>query len=192
MGKEAYLNTFIKGVLHFVSKHHINTIIDADALNVIKLKWLEDVPSNLLVLTPHPGEFKRLFFELGKQYNNTDITREQLAKNASKLIRQVIVLKGHHTIVSQMDTSYMNETGNPGMATAGSGDVLTGIVTALVGQEPDIYESAVLATLLHGISGDIAFEKRGIGLIASDIMNCIGEAFFKISDLVDGDFNDFN
>jgi len=100
----------------------------------------------------------------------------------------IIVLKGAGTVVTDLSTSlkaggqkvYVNKTGNPGMATAGSGDVLTGVVTALMGQGLSDFDAAVLGVYIHGLAGDIAAEKIGqVSLIATDIIEALGEAFMR-------------
>jgi NAD(P)H-hydrate epimerase len=92
----------------------------------------------------------------------------------------VVVLKGAGTVVTDSQKVYVNKTGNPGMATAGSGDVLTGVMTALLGQGLSSFDAAVLAVYIHGLAGDIAAEKTGqISLIATDIIQSLPDAFLK-------------
>ena len=94
--------------------------------------------------------------------------------------KSVVVLKGAGTVVTDGGKVYINKTGNPGMATAGSGDVLTGIITALVGQGLDNFDAAVLGVYIHGLAGDIAAEKVGqISLMATDIIESLPDAFLK-------------
>ena len=147
-------------------------VIDADALNALAghLDILK-LNSNLKILTPHPGEFSRL---IGQSTAYIQKNRETLAKRFAYDYNIVLVLKGHHTIVASADKVYVNKTGNPGMATAGSGDVLTGIISALLGQRLDGWTAAKTGVYLHGLSGDLAAkEKTQAGLIASDIINNI-------------------
>jgi NAD(P)H-hydrate epimerase len=113
--------------------------------------------------------------------------REQLVpdrqEQAVKLAQQtgtVVVLKGTGTVVTEGERVYVNTTGNPGMATAGSGDVLTGVITALAGQGLSDFDAAVLGVYIHGLAGDIAAEKAGqVSLIATDIAQELGEAFMR-------------
>jgi len=156
-------------------------VLDADALNIIssEAKLLNKIPPGS-ILTPHPKEFERLF---GKTEN--DYERLQLAHQKAKDLNVVIVLKGHHTFIATPDgKGYFNNTGNAGMAKGGSGDVLTGIVTALVCQGYDSIEASVLGTHLHGLAGDIAAGKCSMeAMIAGDIIENLGEAFSSISNV---------
>jgi NAD(P)H-hydrate epimerase len=153
-------------------------VLDADALNLISTdkKLLKKIPQNS-ILTPHPKEFERLFGE-----TKNDFERIQLAKQKAGESGLVIVLKGHHTCIATPDGKmYFNNTGNAGMAKGGSGDVLTGILTALVGQYHDTIKSAILGVFLHGLAGDIAAEKYSKeAMIAGDIIENLGEAFMSI------------
>jgi len=153
-------------------------VIDADALNIISMEkeLLKIIPKNS-VLTPHPLEFDRLF---GKSTNSYERLLKQLDKAHELGI--CIVLKGHYTSVASPDgTCYFNSTGNSGMATGGSGDVLTGIILSLLAQGYESKTAAINGVFIHGMAGDIAAEETGMeALIASDIINCIGKAFIKI------------
>jgi NAD(P)H-hydrate epimerase len=125
-----------------------------------------------VILTPHTGEFEKLF---GKTANDFD--RMQLALLRSVELGCYIVLKGHHTLIACPDGDvFFNTTGNAGMATAGSGDVLTGILTGLSAQGYSAKDSCILGVYLHGAAGDVAAEKISQeAMIAGDITNCIGE-----------------
>jgi NAD(P)H-hydrate epimerase len=154
-------------------------VLDADALNLISSdkKLFSRIPRNS-ILTPHPKEFERLFGE-----TKNDFERIQLAQQKAKELDLVIVLKGHHTCIATPNGKVsFNNTGNAGMAKGGSGDVLTGILTAIVGQYHDTINSAILGVYLHGLAGDIAAEKNSEeAMIAGDIVECLGEAFLSIS-----------
>lgn len=154
-------------------------VIDADALNIIAQhkKLLHLIPASS-VLTPHPKEFERLF---GKTEN--DFERLQLALTRSKEFNVFILLKGHHSFISTPEgKGYFNNTGNAGMATAGSGDVLTGIITGLLAQGYSSLQACILGAYLHGSAGDIAAEKFSPeAMIAGDIIHCLGDAFKNIS-----------
>lgn len=157
---------------------HKPVVIDADALNNIAANNnLLDHLAAFSILTPHPKEFDRLF---GKTEN--DFERLQLAIEKAREWNLIIVLKGHHTvIVMPGGRFYFNNTGNAGMATGGSGDVLTGIITALLAQSYTPEEAALLGVYLHGLAGDIAAEKLSEeALIASDIIDNIGNAFLEL------------
>lgn len=150
-------------------------ILDADALNIISIEkdLLQLIPKNSL-LTPHPKEFERLFGKSNSSY-------EQMLK-AQQTARQfgiIIVLKGANTLIAMPDGNlYFNSTGNPGMATAGSGDVLTGILVGLLAQGYSPSETALIGTFLHGRAGDMALENESEeALIAGDIISHMGKAF---------------
>lgn len=160
-------------------------VIDADALNIIaqNKELLNCIPAQSII-TPHPKEFERLF---GKTENaclpdRQDFERLELCKQKSTEHNIYIVLKGHYSFISTpQGKSYFNSTGNAGMATAGSGDVLTGIITGLLAQGYAALEAALLAVYLHGSAGNIAASKISMeAIIATDIVNCMGEAFKKI------------
>ena len=159
-------------------------VLDADALNCMAQRphLLSFIPPQS-VLTPHIGEFDRLF---GEHRNSED--RLHKAIDMSKYYNVIIVLKGHYTMtVRPTGRVYINSTGNPGMATAGSGDVLTGVITAFMAQglRPEL--AATIGVYVHGLAGDLAVEKKGeYGLLASDIANHCGLAIKKI---ITGDKN---
>ena len=142
-------------------------VIDADAINCLAMEQdlLGKVPENS-IFTPHHKEFERLAGEWADDF-------ERLAKQRDFSARHkvIVVFKGAHTTVTLPDgRAFFNTTGNPGMATAGSGDVLTGIIAALLAQGLSPAEAAVCGVFLHGRAGDRAFSDKGNGLIASDIV----------------------
>lgn len=153
-------------------------VLDADALNILSLnkEWLELLHPGT-ILTPHPKEFERL---AGKTANSFE--RLQKQTEFSRKHKCIVILKGAHTSVSLPDGAvYFNNTGNPGMATAGSGDVLTGMVLSLLAQGYSSINAAVTGVYLHGLAGDIAAGETSFeALTASDIINCIGRAFNRI------------
>ncbi len=153
-------------------------VIDADGLNNLKLTDLKDV-KNDIILTPHPGEFSRL---INKSISEIQSNRIKLTKEFAKEYNVNLLLKGASTlIVDKKGKVTINTTGNNGMATAGSGDVLTGIIASLAGQGLELYQSGVLGAYLHGLAGDLAKNDLGdYSLLASDIINNISPAFFKI------------
>jgi hydroxyethylthiazole kinase-like uncharacterized protein yjeF len=156
-------------------------VIDADGLNILSLnkKWLSLLPAGT-VLTPHPKEFERL---AGKTGNGFSCLERQIEFSGDH--KCVVVLKGAHSSITTPEGKVMfNSTGNPGMATGGSGDVLTGIILSLLAQGYTSENSAVLGVYLHGIAGDLAAgESCYESIIASDIINSIGKAFNKIRGL---------
>lgn len=154
-------------------------VIDADALNILALqKDLKKLVPAGSILTPHPKEFARMFGEAAN-----DFDRIQLALKQAKKLNVVIVLKGHHTLIATPDgKGFFNSTGNAGMAKGGSGDVLTGILTALLAQGYSSVEAAILGVYLHGLAGDIAAEKLSMdAMIAGDIIDNLCEAFRTIA-----------
>lgn len=163
-----------------LEQEQLPLVIDGDGLN--NLSRIIDWPSNLrarLVLTPHPGEMKRLWSGLFREEMPSG--RQQQASELAQHTGTVVVLKGAGTVVSDGQKLYVNKTGNPGMATAGSGDVLTGTVTALIGQGLSNFDAAVLGVYVHGLAGDIAAEKLGqVSLIATDIIDALSEAFMRL------------
>ncbi len=153
-------------------------VIDADALNVLSnySSLYKSIPEHSII-TPHPKEFERLF---GKSDN--DFERIELASKKAKDLNIYIILKGHYTLIATPDgKGYFNSTGNAGMATAGSGDVLTGILTGLLAQKYSSPDACILGVYLHGLAGDIAADKLSKeAMIASDIIDHLGEAFKQI------------
>jgi hydroxyethylthiazole kinase-like uncharacterized protein yjeF len=153
-------------------------IIDADGLNILSMnkEWYSLIPERA-ILTPHPKEFERL---AGISVNGFDRLTKQI--EFSKVHRCIVVLKGANTSITTPDGKvYFNSTGNPGMATAGSGDVLTGILLSFLSQGYTPENAAVLGVYLHGLAGDLAAEKLCFeSIIASDIINCLSAAFNKL------------
>lgn len=153
-------------------------VIDADALNVLSSypALYKSIPRHTII-TPHPKEFERLF---GRSAN--DFERINLSLKKAKELDIFIVLKGHHTFVAMPNgKGYFNSTGNAGMATAGSGDVLTGIITGLLAQKYSEFQACLLGVYLHGLAGDLAADKKSKeAMISGDIVDFLGEAFKKI------------
>lgn len=150
-------------------------VIDADALNIISKNedLLKLIPAES-ILTPHPGEFKRLVGEW-----TDDFHRLELQQKLAAQLKCTIVLKGAHTsIATSVGTVFFNSTGNPGMAKGGSGDVLTGVLTALLSQGYNSTETAVVGVYIHGLAGDLAAAKIGqTAMVASDIVEFLGQSF---------------
>jgi len=158
-------------------------VFDADALNILSENktWLAFLP-HYSILTPHPKEFERL---AGKW--NNDFERLEKQRLFAEKYQVVVVLKGANTsICTPQGDCYFNSTGNPGMATAGSGDVLTGILTSLLAQGYSSVEAAILGVYLHGLAGDLAAKKLGMeAMIAGDIIMNLGKAFRKLNGFFD-------
>ncbi len=165
----------ISGFLDILKKVQSPLLIDADGLNILaNNSRLMDLVPAMTIITPHAGEFDRLFGE-----SNSGNQRLIKAIDKAKKHNVVIVLKGAFTqIVCPDGNVYFNSTGNPGMATAGSGDVLSGIIASLLGQGYAPVQASVLGVFLHGLAGDLAAEKKSMNAItASDIICYLGDAF---------------
>jgi len=162
-----------------LDQQDLRLVIDADGLN--NLSGIKNWPARLkakLILTPHPGEMRRLWLGLLREEIPTN--RQEQALQFAQRTNTIVVLKGAGTVVTDGEKVYINKTGNPGMATAGSGDVLTGIITALLGQGLSDFDAAVLGVYIHGLAGDIAAERVGqISLIATDIAQALADAFMR-------------
>ncbi|MEN6385523.1 MAG: NAD(P)H-hydrate dehydratase [Phycisphaerales bacterium] len=174
VGVSGGIKTILEALLRIEG---LRLMIDADGLN--NLSMLKDWPKinkANLILTPHPGEMKRLWQSLIRTEMTQD--RQQTASDFAKETNTTIVLKGHETIVADCEKIYINTTGNPGMATAGSGDVLTGTITSLCGQGLNNFDAAVLGVYIHGLAGDLAAAEKGqTSLIATDIIDFLPAAF---------------
>jgi ADP-dependent NAD(P)H-hydrate dehydratase / NAD(P)H-hydrate epimerase len=170
-------STTQKLIRKVLSMTDLPLVVDADGLNALKghLKVL-DACRGRAILTPHPGEFCRVFDGV---LDDSDKVRKKRALNVAQKYEGVIVLKGHRTIIAAPEGNYhTNTTGNPGMATAGSGDVLTGMIAALVGQGLSYFEAACLGAHIHGLAGDMAVKKIGqTSLTAGDLLGFLPEAF---------------
>jgi len=162
-----------------LEQESLRLVIDADGLN--NLSKIKDWHSKLkakVILTPHPGEIKRLWASLFRK--QLPAGRQEQAAQLAQRTETTVVLKGAGTVVSDGQKVYINKTGNPGMATAGSGDVLTGVITALIGQGLSNFDAAVFGVYIHGLAGDIAAGRVGqVSLIATDIIQALGDAFMK-------------
>ncbi len=152
-------------------------VIDADGLNNLACcaNWPGKIKS-ALVLTPHPGEMKRLWARVFRDPMPQE--RSDLALEFARHTKTTLILKGAQSVVTDGQSLYQNDTGNPGMATGGSGDVLTGIVAALMAQGLSNLDAAILGTHVHGLAGDIAAQSLGqISLIAGDLIDALPQAF---------------
>jgi NAD(P)H-hydrate epimerase len=155
------------------------TVVDADGLNsLIPIPEPLAKRSAPLVMTPHPGEFARL---TGLSTEQVQANRKGLAVGFAMKWNAVLVLKGHRTLVTDGQRIYENGTGNPGMATGGTGDVLTGLIAALVAQKLPAFDSAVLGVWVHGRAGDHAAADLGqAALTAADLLNYLPRALREV------------
>jgi ADP-dependent NAD(P)H-hydrate dehydratase len=152
-------------------------IIDADGLNALvgQTELLSEL-THPVIMTPHPGEFARLTSASVADVQSDRIARAAKLASLSKSL--VVVLKGAGTVVTDGSRYYLNTTGNPGMATGGTGDVLTGVIAALLAQKLAPFEAAQLGAFIHGLAGDIARDQNGeIGMIAGDLVDALPDAF---------------
>lgn len=172
-------NSTVKLVQRLISELKIPIILDADGINSVvgKIKILKQREAPLII-TPHPGELARLF-----SISTEEIQQQRLnyAQKAAQDWGLTVILKGARSIISDGEKTAINFTGNPGMATAGSGDVLTGFVSGLVAQGIDLFDASMLGTYLHGLAGDIAADfKSELCLLAEDIINHLPDAIHEI------------
>lgn len=153
-------------------------VIDADAINILaeNKEWLKWIPAES-IFTPHEREFERL---IGTSANAEEKNMWQI--EFSKKHHVFVVLKGHHTFITCPDGNrYVNTTGNAGMAKAGNGDALTGMLTALLAQGYKPEKACIAGVYLHGLAGDVAVKETGeFSLLASDLIDAIGKAFLEI------------
>ncbi|WP_111682868.1 NAD(P)H-hydrate dehydratase [Winogradskyella tangerina] len=167
----------LKAFETFLKSNKVPLVIDADGLNLLaKKKTLLKLLPEMSVLTPHPRELERL---IGKW--SDDFDKLEKTKAFSKKHKVIVVIKGANTITVFGDKLYVNSTGNPGMATAGSGDVLTGIISGLIAQGYDALAATIFGVYLHGRAADISLEDFGYqSLIASHIIETLGEAYIDL------------
>ena len=155
-------------------------VIDADGLNSIVVLEIKKLPQNTLI-TPHPKELARL---LGDENVDINSDREFYAKEAVKKFGVTVLLKGQNTVITDGNELYINKTGNSALAKAGTGDVLTGIISGLIAQKLSIIEAATLGAFIHGITGELASKKlTEYSTLASDLLEFIPEAIKKIQQI---------
>jgi NAD(P)H-hydrate epimerase len=182
MGRSAGVTAVVFALLESTS---LPMVLDADGLNALSGQTQQIASRQApLIITPHPGEFARL---LGTTVAEVQANRSALARQFAWEHRVIVVLKGHGTVVTDGLRLYINKTGNPGMATGGTGDVLTGLIAALLGQGMEPFTAAQLGVHLHGLAGDLARERLGEpSLIATDLLKYLPGAFqqsdFSLSD----------
>ncbi|MDI6703834.1 MAG: NAD(P)H-hydrate dehydratase [bacterium] len=153
-------------------------VLDADGINALQCPKILLATKNV-VITPHPGEMARL---LKKGTDEIQKDRIGISREFAKDYKVVVVLKGAGTVIADPKGDvYINSTGNPSMATAGTGDVLTGMLAGLIAQGMDVISASCLSVYLHGVCGDLAAEKKGVSLIASDLISEIPGAINSLS-----------
>ncbi len=167
----------IKAFGKFLKEVDTPLVIDADGINILAKhpEMLKDIPKET-VLTPHPKELERLIGTL-----DNDFTKLEKVKQFSEKNGCIVVIKGAYTITVYGEKGYVNSTGNPGMATAGSGDALTGMITGLIAQGYSPLVASIFGVYLHGLAGDIELSKHGYeSLTTSDIIDAIGSSFIEL------------
>jgi len=188
LGREEGVRQVIFELLRHTGKP---LVLDADALHAVSP--LNESGSILkqyaapVIITPHPGEAAAL---LGTTTEKIQADRLASAVELRSYLPagSVVVLKGNGTVVTDGKRGYLNLTGNPGMATGGAGDVLTGVLAAFLAQGYEPFEAAVLGTYVHGLAGDIARDANGVtALIAGDLVDCLGDVFHHLDPLHDED-----
>ena len=171
-------DTTAKGLKMLIQQDSVNMVIDADALNILSdnKTWLSFLKPGTII-TPHPGEFARLAGKYDTAFEAYTIQKDFAVKHGI-----YVILKGAFTSIATPNGDvYFNSTGNPGMATAGSGDTLTGIILGLLAQNYSPLVASILGVYIHGLAGDIAAQEWGENaLIAEDITTCLGLAFQQL------------
>jgi NAD(P)H-hydrate epimerase len=160
-----------------ISNINLPIIFDADAMNILAKNqdWLSEIPLNS-ILTPHPKEFDRLF-----GYHASEEERRATAINKAREQNLIIILKGHQTFITDGAESFQNTTGNSGLAKGGSGDALTGIITAFLAQGYEPINAAILGVYLHGLAADITLETQSQeSMLITDVIKNLGKAFCQI------------
>jgi ADP-dependent NAD(P)H-hydrate dehydratase len=178
LGRSQQLSALVNWIYQVLPKP---VVLDADALFALaaNLQALAE-PGGPRIMTPHPGEFRRFLPE--GRWSRDDM--EEVAKKKAAKWKTTIVLKGHRTLITDGRESFHNNTGNPGMATGGTGDVLTGVITALLGQGLSPLDAARLGVWIHGRAGDLAAEELGeVSLTATDLIRFLPFAFQQLAAL---------
>ena len=175
IGTEAAAAATLKKIF---SEYKIPLLLDADALTVLSMDktLLKNIPAGA-VLTPHPKEFDRLFGD-----HSNDKERRITAAGMAEEKNIIIILKGFRTLITNGKKSFINKTGNAGLAKGGSGDALTGIITALLAQGYAPFDAACVGVYIHGLAADIALKEQSPeSMLITDVIECLGKAFKKIS-----------
>ncbi|MBS1175300.1 MAG: nnr [Burkholderiaceae bacterium] len=179
IGQATNTRTALRTLIELNAQSQKPTVIDADALNIMASEpdLLTRLPANT-ILTPHPKEFERLVTHLNLE-SLTEDTRVQAQLTLAQTYNLIIVLKGANTCIALPDGhTFINTTGNAGMAKGGSGDALTGIILALLAQGYVAETAACIGVYVHGLAGDIAAQKLGqTAMLPSDLIECLGQAF---------------
>lgn len=165
LGQNSSIQGFLKTLLSSQILNGYHTVFDGDALSLLKGDLFKSLPHKSSILTPHYGEFHNLFSLTGE--------KKEITKEASQISQQIIVFKGSRSIISNGKETVDIKAGNPGLATAGSGDVLSGIIAGFLAQSKKSYLSALWGVYLHGSIANVLFNEQHYGFIASDIIKKI-------------------
>ncbi|MBB6428794.1 NAD(P)H-hydrate dehydratase [Algisphaera agarilytica] len=179
LGQEKGFDVLVRGFLDWPNP----LVVDADGLNALAIgEAFERSSDKPWVLTPHPGEFRRLAEQLGIEGDPTDPQqRPDAAAALARATGAVVLLKGQHTIVSDGHRVYRNTTGNPVLATAGTGDVLTGLIASLLAQGCDAFDAGVLGAHLHGSAADAWRDANGSrGMLAMELAGELPAAIARL------------
>lgn len=175
LGKSKEAKELVKTVLK--TRTNAKWVIDADGLNIISEENIEELPQNA-VLTPHPKEMARL---LKCSLQEIQENREKSAIECSKKFKCAVLLKGQNTVVTDGETIYINKTGNSALAKAGSGDVLTGIISGLMAQGLSPFEAGIKGAYLHGLSGELASKDLSeYSVLAGDLFDYLPKVILKL------------
>jgi ADP-dependent NAD(P)H-hydrate dehydratase / NAD(P)H-hydrate epimerase len=179
LGQQEGTKRFVKA---FVDRATMPLVIDADGLNAFTgdPDRLAGREGRDVIITPHPGEMARL---VGMSADEVQASRLEIARNFAVAHHVYVVLKGHRTLIATPDGKvFINTTGNPGMATGGTGDVLTGMIAAWVAQLLDAEAACKLAVYLHGMAGDLAEAEEGeVSLTSADVASHLGAAIMELT-----------
>jgi NAD(P)H-hydrate epimerase len=179
VGRTAGVGEFVRAL---VERATVPLVLDADAISVLAADpgRLVGTDERDVIITPHPGEMARL---IGAEIDEVQRNRLQVASDFAATRRVYVVLKGHRTVIATPDGHvFINPTGNPGMATAGTGDVLAGMIAAWLAQLLDAEAACRLAVFLHGVAGDIAEAHEGqVGMTATDLLAHLGAALNQLT-----------
>jgi hydroxyethylthiazole kinase-like uncharacterized protein yjeF len=176
LGRSADLSRLVAWV---VENAAIPLVIDADGLNNLADAKPTRATGQPWIVTPHPGEMARL---TGLSVADIQADREGAAAKLATQLGAIVILKGAKTVVTDGSKVFVNTTGNAGMATAGAGDVLTGVIASLIGQKMSPLDAACMGVYAHGLAGDIAKDHHGeMGLIAGDLVDSLADTFAHLS-----------
>jgi NAD(P)H-hydrate epimerase len=179
LGRSPEVASFVRSL---IARATVPLVLDADALNAVAddVSGLSAKVERTIVITPHPGEMARLS---RRTTGEVQANRLEIAAEFATSHHVYVVLKGHRTVIATPDGRvYINPTGNPGMATGGTGDILTGVIAAWLAQLLDAEAACRLGVFLHGAAGDLAETRHGqVAMIATDVLGALGQALARLT-----------